>query len=54
MKLYRHTPHENDDITTHKWPKFVPDDVEHDDIYGMNELICIYCRNTLRQKTKDA
>ena len=50
MKLYRHTSHENDDMTTHKWPQFVPDDLEHDDIYVMNEYICICCRNSLRQK----
>ena len=50
MKLHRHTSHENDDVTTHKWPQFVPDDVEHDDIYVMNEYICICCRNSLRQK----
>ena len=37
-------------ITTHKWPQFVPDDVEHDNIYIMNEFICICCRNSLRQK----
>ena len=49
MKLCRHTSHENDDMTTHKWPQFVPDDVEHDDIYVMNEFICIHCRNSLRQ-----
>ena len=47
MKLYRHTSHENDDMTTHKWPQFVSDDVEHDDIYVMNEFICINCRNSL-------
>ena len=52
MKLHRHTSHENDDATTHKWPQFVPDDVEHDDIYVMNEYICIRCRNSLRQKKK--
>ena len=50
MKLYRHTSHENDDMTTHKWPQFVLDDVEHDDIYVMNEFICIGCRKSLRQK----
>ena len=50
MKLHRHKSHENDDITTHKWPHFVPDDVEHDNIYVMNEFICISCRNSLRQK----
>ena len=49
-KLHRHTSHENDDMTTHKWPQFVPDDVAHDDIYVMNEFICIHCRNNLRQK----
>ena len=41
MKLYRHTSHENDNITTHKWQQFVPDDVECDNIYVMNEFICI-------------
>ena len=50
MKLHRYTSHENDDVTTHKWPQFVPDDVEHDDIYVMNEYIRIWCRNSLRQK----
>ena len=50
MKLHRHTYHENDNITPHKWPQFVPDDVEHDSIYVMNEFICICCRNSLRQK----
>ena len=52
MKLYRHTSDESDDMTTHKWPQFVPDDVEHDDIYVMNEYICICCGNSLRQKKK--
>ena len=51
MKQHRHISHENDDVTTHKWPQFVPDDVEHDDIYVMNEYICIHCRNSLRKKT---
>ena len=50
MKLHRYTSHENDDVTKHQWPQFVPDDVEHDDIYIMNEYICIHCRNSLRQK----
>ena len=50
MKLHRHTSHENDDMTTHKWPQFVPDDVEHGDIDVMNEFICMCCRNSLRQK----
>ena len=52
MKLHRHTSHENDDMTIHKWPQFVPDGVEHDDIYVMNEFICICCRNSLRQKNQ--
>ena len=50
MKLHRHTSHQNDEMRTHKWPQFVPDDVEHDDIYVMNWFICICCRNSLRQK----
>ena len=50
MKLHKHTPDENDDMTTHKWPQFVPDDVKHDGIYVMNEYICIWCRNSLQQK----
>ena len=50
MKLHRHTSHENDEMTTHKQPQFVPEDVEHDDIYVMNEFICIHCRNSLGQK----
>ena len=52
MKLYRHTSHENDEMRTHKWPQFVQDDVEHDDIHVMNEFICICCRNSLQQKKK--
>ena len=50
MKLHGHTSYENDDMTTHTWPQFVPDDVEHKDIYVMNEYICIHCRNSLTQK----
>ena len=50
MKLHRHTSHENDNSTTQKWPQFVADDVQHDNIYIMNEFICICCRNSLRQK----
>ena len=46
-KLQRHTSHENDKIRTDKCPQFVQDDVEHDDIYVMNEFICICCRNSL-------
>ena len=47
MKLHRHTSHENDEMRTHKWPQFVQDDVEDDDIYVMDEFICIQCRNSL-------
>ena len=54
MKLHRHTSHENDEMRRHKWPQFVQDDVEHDDIYVMNEFIYICCRNSLRQKTQNA
>ena len=50
MKLHRHTSHENDEMTTNKWPQFVQDDVEHDDIYIMDEFICIGCKNSLQQK----
>ena len=52
MKLYRHTSHENDDMTTHKWPQFVPDGVEHDDIY----VIHLYTlqKQLKTKKTKDA
>ena len=50
MKLHRHPSHENDDLTTNKWSQFVPDDIEHDDIYIMNEYICIHCRNSLKPK----
>ena len=48
--MQRHTSHENDDMPTHKWPQFLPDDLEHDDIHVKNEFICIHCRNSLRQK----
>ena len=50
MKLHRYTFHENDNSTTHNWPQFVPDDVQQDNIYIMNEFICICCRNSLRHK----
>ena len=50
IKLHRHTSDESDDMTTYKWPQLVSDDVKHDDIYVMNEYICIHCRNSLRQK----
>ena len=49
MKLHRHTSHEHNNSTIHKWPQFVPDDVQHDNIYIVNEFICIHCRNSLRQ-----
>ena len=52
MKLHRHTSHENNDMTTNKYPQFVPDDVEHNDLYIMNEYFCICCRNSLRQNKK--
>ena len=52
MKLHRHTSSKNDEMRTNKWPQFVQDDVEHDDIYVMNEFICIQCRNSLRQKNQ--
>ena len=47
MKLHRHTSHENDEMKTNKRLQLVADDVEHDDIYVMNDLICIHCRNCL-------
>ena len=50
MKLHRHTSHENNEMRAHEWPQFVQDDVEHDDIYVMDEYICIHCRNSLKQK----
>ena len=52
MKLHRHTSHENDEIRRHIWPQFLPDDVEYDDIYILNEFICLHCRNSLRQKNQ--
>ena len=50
MKLHRHTAQENDEMRRHEWPQFVQDDVEHDDIYMMDEYICIRCKNSLQQK----
>ena len=41
VKLHRHTSHANDKIRTNKWQQFVQDDVEHDNIYVMNEFIFI-------------
>ena len=52
MKLHRHTAQENDEMRRHEWPQFVQDDVEHDDIYMMDEYICIHCKNSLQQKKK--
>ena len=52
MKLHRHTSCKNDEMRTHEWPQFIQDDVEHDDIYVMDEFICIHCRNSLQQKTQ--
>ena len=53
MKLHRHTSQENDEMRTHEWPQFVQDDLEHDDIYIMDEFICICCRNSLQKKMPD-
>ena len=50
MKLHRHTSHENNNSTIHKLPQFVADDVQHDNIYILNEFICICCRNSLGPK----
>ena len=33
-----------------KLPQFVHNDVEHNNIYDVDEFICICCRNSLRQK----
>ena len=52
LKLHRHTSYENDDVTTHKWPQFMSDDVEHDNIYVMNEYICIQLQTQLKTKQK--
>ena len=52
MKLHRHTSQENDEMRTHEWPQFVQDDVEHDDIYIMDEFICTHCKNSLQKKKK--
>ena len=50
MKLHRHTSNEKDEIKRNKWPQFVQDNMEHDEIYHMNEFICIHCRSSLGQK----
>ena len=52
MKSHRHTSSENNDIITNTWLQFVADDVEHDDIYVMNEFIYIHCRNSLWHKNQ--
>ena len=52
MKLHRHTSHENDEMRTNKWSQFVQDDVEHANIYVMNEFSCIQYTNSLRQKNQ--
>ena len=52
MKLHRHTSSENGEMTTNTWPQFVADDVEHYDIYVMNEFICLCCRNSLQKQKK--
>ena len=48
--MHRHTSPKNEEMRTHEWPQFVQDDVEHDDIYVMEEFICILCRNSLQHK----
>ena len=56
MKLHRHTPQENNEMRTHEWPQFVQHDMEHDvkhdDIYVMDEFICIHWKNSLQQKNQ--
>ena len=50
MNLNRHTSQVNDEMRTYKWPQFVQDVVEHDDIAIIDEYICICCKNSLQQK----
>ena len=50
MKLHRHTSHENDEMRTYEWPQCVQDAVEDDDIYDMDEFICICCRKAHDRK----
>ena len=50
MTLHKHTSQVNDEMRTHKWPQFVQDVVEHDNIDTMDEYICICCKNSLQQK----
>ena len=52
MTLHKHTSQLNDEMRTHEWPQLVQDDVEHDEIYVMDEIICIHCKNSLQQKKK--
>ena len=52
MKLHRHTSQENDEMRTHEWPQFVQDDVEHDDIYIMDEFTCICCNTAYNKKNQ--
>ena len=47
MKLHRHTPQENNEMRRHEWPQFVQHGLEYDDIYIMDEFICIHCKNSL-------
>ena len=47
MKLHGYTSQVNYEMRTHEWPQFVQDVVEHDDIYIMDEYICICCKNSL-------
>ena len=44
MKLHRLTSYDNDELTAHKWPQFVSDDAEHDDIYAM--ILFVYAAET--------
>ena len=52
MKLHRYASQENDEMKTHEWPQFVQDDMEHDDIYIMDEFICIHCKTAYNKKKK--
>ena len=45
-----HTSQENYKMRTQEWPQFVQDDVEHNDIYIMDEVICICGKNSLQPK----
>ena len=52
MKLHRHTSQENDEMRTHEWPQFVQDDVEHDDIYVMDEFSKCIINNISEKQLK--